>query len=71
MVLWAYEGEDEMNFTSDAGFLLLSGRLHSAISNVCVAGSVLPSPTTDSRTQEGFFMSIGRQKFPQEFKFKF
>ena len=28
-----------------------------AISAVCVAGSVLPSPTTGSRMQGGFFMS--------------
>ena len=58
-VLRTYEGEDKVNFISDACFLLdYSYRAVSdAISAVCVAGSVLPSPATGSRT-EGFFMSI-------------
>ena len=58
-VLRTYEGGDNVNF-SDACFLLdYSYRaVSAAISAVCVAGSVLPSPTTGSRMQEGFFMSI-------------
>ena len=31
--------------------------ISAVISTVCVAGSVLPSPTTGSCMQEGFFMS--------------
>ena len=60
MVLRTYEGGDKVNFISDACFLLdYSYRaVSAAISAVCVVGSVLPSPTTGCRTQEGFFMSI-------------
>ena len=60
MVLRTYEGGDKVNFISDACFLLdYSYRaMSAAISAVCVAGSVLPSPTTGSCTQEGFFMLI-------------
>ena len=59
-VLQTYEGGDKVNFISDACFLLdyCYRAVSAAISAVCVAGSVLPSPTTGSRTQEGFFMSI-------------
>ena len=59
MVVRTYEGGDKVNFISDACFLLdYSYRaVSAAISAVCVAGSVLPSTTTGSRTQEGFFMS--------------
>ena len=60
MVLRTYEGGDKVNFISDACLLLdYSYRaVSAAISAVCVAGSVLPSPTTGSRTQESFLMSI-------------
>ena len=59
-VLRTYEGGDNVNFISDACFLLdYSYRaVSAAISAVCVAGSVLPSTTTGSHTQEGFFLSI-------------
>ena len=59
-VLRTYEGGDKVNFISDACFLLvrLLPAVSAVISTVCVAGSVLPSPTTSCRTQEGFFMSI-------------
>ena len=59
-VLRPYEGGDKVNFISDACFLLdYSYRaMSAAISAVCVARSVLPSPTASCRTQEGFFSRL-------------
>ena len=55
-----YKGGDKENFISDACFLLilLYQAVAAEISDVCVAGIVLPSPITSSRTQKGFFMLI-------------
>ena len=56
-VLRTYEGGDKVNDACFLLVLLLPGHLRCNQYCVCVAGSVLPSPTTGSCMQEGFFMS--------------